>query len=110
MLRIAAHRGFHALIVLIGIGIAGAPSTPRAQSVDIDAWVIAEMTRQHIPALSYAIVRDGAVVKSGARGLANVELSAPATDATEFAIASVSKSVTASAVLLLAQDGVLSQA
>lgn len=83
-------------------------SPPRASSINVDHYVAAEMARQHIPGLSYAIVRDGAVVASGARGLANVELAAPATDVTEFAIASVSKSLTASAVLLLEQDGALS--
>jgi CubicO group peptidase (beta-lactamase class C family) len=83
-------------------------SPPRAGSINVDQYVATEMALQHIPGLSYAIVRDGAVVTSGARGLANVELAAPATEVTEFAIASVSKSLTASAVLLLEQDGALS--
>ncbi len=67
-----------------------------------------QMEAQHIPGLSYAVIQNGLVVKSGALGLANVELNAPANDATEFAIASMSKAVTASAVILLAQDGALS--
>ncbi len=70
----------------------------------MDAFIAAKMAAQHIPGLSYAVIRNGEVVRSGVRGLSNVELNVPVTDATEFAIASMSKSVTASAVLLLAQD------
>jgi CubicO group peptidase (beta-lactamase class C family) len=82
---------------------------PARTAVDaVDAYVASQMTARHIPGLSFAVVRDGAIVRSGARGLANVELNAPATEATEFAIASMSKSVTASAIMLLAQDGRLS--
>ena len=74
----------------------------------VDTYVASQMTAQHIPALAFAVVRDGAIVRAEARGLANVELNAPATGLTEFAIASMSKPVTASAIMLLAQDGQLS--
>src|SRR6188768_3613333 len=74
----------------------------------VDAYVASQMTAQHIPALAFAVVRDGAIVRAGARGVANVELNVPAMAVTEFAIASMSKPVTASAIMLLAQDGQLS--
>ena len=77
------------------------------QYASVDDFIAAQMTAQHIPGMAFAVVRNGQIVGSGARGLANIELNVPATDATEFAIASMSKSVTASAVLLLVQDGLL---
>ncbi|HEY3777292.1 MAG TPA: serine hydrolase domain-containing protein [Rhizomicrobium sp.] len=80
----------------------------RGYPLDVDAYLASQMEAQHIPGLSFAVVRDGVVVASGARGLANVELSAPAGDATEFEIASMTKPITASAVMLLAQQGALS--
>jgi CubicO group peptidase (beta-lactamase class C family) len=73
----------------------------------VDDFVASVMATQHIPALAFAAIRDGRVIQSGVSGLANVELNAPATDATEFAIASMSKSVAASAIMLLVQDGTL---
>jgi len=88
------------LALLCAVALAGQPTAGR--------YLASAMAAQHIPALSYAVVRNGVVVTSGTRGLANVELNAPATDATEFAIASMSKSISASAVVLLAQDGKLS--
>ena len=80
----------------------------RADEVDrVDSYVKLEMTAQHIPGLSLCVIRDGRVIKSQSYGFANVELNVPATLETEFAIASMTKSVTASAVMLLVQDGKL---
>jgi D-alanyl-D-alanine carboxypeptidase len=72
---------------------------------DVDAYIRTEMAELHIPGLSLAVVRDGNIVKAQTYGLANVELNVPATADTEFSIASMTKSVTASAVMLLVQDG-----
>jgi D-alanyl-D-alanine carboxypeptidase len=84
------------------------PMDAQNRTRNVEGYVASQMTAQHIPAISFAVVQNGALVQSGARGLANVELKAPAADSTEFAIASMSKSITASAVMLLAQDGRLS--
>ncbi|HKR60556.1 MAG TPA: serine hydrolase domain-containing protein, partial [Pyrinomonadaceae bacterium] len=61
--------------------------------------------QQHIPAISLCVVRDSRIIKDQTYGIANVELNVPATADTEFAIASMTKSVTASAIMLLVQDG-----
>jgi len=79
-----------------------------ARADDIDAYVQTEMAEQHIPGLSLCVVRDGRIIKDQTYGLANVELNVPATSDTEFAIASMTKSVTASAIMLLVQDGKIS--
>ena len=59
------------------------------------------------PGCSAAVAVRGEVVWAGARGLANVDGEDPLTTATEFDIASVSKQFTATAVLLLVEDGAL---
>ena len=79
-----------------------------AQADEVDAYIKVEMTEQHIPAVSLCVVRDGRIIKDQTYGIANVELNFPATADTEFAIASMTKSVTASAIMLLVQDGKIS--
>jgi CubicO group peptidase (beta-lactamase class C family) len=80
----------------------------RVNAENIDEYVKAEMAEQHIPGLSISVVRDGRIVFAKTYGMANVEFNAPATNDTEFAIASMTKSITASAIMLLVQDGKLS--
>jgi CubicO group peptidase (beta-lactamase class C family) len=65
--------------------------------------------RQHpIPGAALAIVRGGRTVKTAAYGMANLEWQTPATPETVFEIGSITKQFTASAILLLAQEGKLS--
>lgn len=63
-----------------------------------------------LPGCSAAVARDGAVVWAGAAGLADLSTGTPDTTATRFDIASLSKQFTATAVLLLQRDGMLSLA
>ncbi|QAT85980.1 beta-lactamase [Corallococcus coralloides] len=65
----------------------------------VDAFLRAEMTRNHIPAAAVAVVRDGKVIKLAAYGMANLEWKAPASPRTAFQIASGTKVFTA--VLLM---------
>ena len=60
------------------------------------------------PGCSAAVGIEGDVVWTGVRGLANLETGAEITRDTAFDIASVSKQFTATAILLLADDGKLS--
>jgi CubicO group peptidase (beta-lactamase class C family) len=85
----------------------GLPARVPIPADDVDDYVRREMSTQHIPGLSLAVVRNGKVVKSAGYGLASIELNVPVTRHTEFAIASMTKSITASAVMLLVQDGKL---
>lgn len=80
------------------------PGTPDS----VDAFVEAEMSRQHIPGLSLAVVRGGTVVKAKGYGLADVDRREPVTPETVFKIGSVSKQFLASGIMLLAQEGKLS--
>jgi CubicO group peptidase (beta-lactamase class C family) len=59
----------------------------------------------HVPALAYAVVRDGKVLDKGAVGTANLEWSTAATTDTAFPIASSTKIFTATLLLLYVQEG-----
>jgi D-alanyl-D-alanine carboxypeptidase len=80
--------------------------TARAQTEpQIDAYLTAQMNKYHIPGLSLAVVREGRIVLRKGYGLANVELSVPATAESVYKIGSVTKNFTAAAVMILAEEG-----
>jgi CubicO group peptidase (beta-lactamase class C family) len=61
--------------------------------------------QQRMPGFAYGIVLDGELLYSGGFGLANIEEGIPAGTETLFRIASMSKSVTALAILQLRNEG-----
>ena len=71
----------------------------------IDEYVRARLDSMHVAGVSIAVVKDGAIVKSGGYGAANLELHVPATAATVYRIASLTKPLTAEGVLLLVREG-----
>ena len=66
------------------------------------------MKAEQIPGLTYAIVKNGKIIDSGAYGLANVELKAPVNMHSLFSIGSIGKTFTSTAIMLLQKDGKLS--
>ena len=60
------------------------------------------------PGCAVGVYRDGRILYARGYGMANLELGVPNTPRTAFDIGSVSKEFTATAVLLLAQEGKLS--
>ncbi len=71
----------------------------------IDEYVRTEMKNRRIPGMALAIVKDGKAVKQQAYGLASVELNVAARSKTVFLLASVTKTFTSAAILLLIEDG-----
>ncbi len=63
------------------------------------------MHNRHIPGVSLAVVRDGQIIKARGYGFANVELNAPATKATVYEIGSNTKQFTATAIMMLVEQG-----
>lgn len=61
----------------------------------------------NVPGASVIVIKDGAVVLRRAYGLAILDPRTPATTATDYRLASLSKEFTAMAVMLLARDGKL---
>ena len=70
----------------------------------IDALVTKEMSDQHIPGLALGIYCDGKPIKTQGYGLANIELSVPATQYTIFQTGSVGKQFTAAAIMMLVES------
>jgi CubicO group peptidase (beta-lactamase class C family) len=67
-----------------------------------------QMVRDKIPSVSVAVFRDGALAWAQAWGVADAEAGAPATPATLFQAASISKPVAALAAMRLVEIGTLS--
>ena len=81
-----------------------ARSTPRG---DLDADLRALMRAARVPGLSACIVRDGAVAWAGAYGWANIAQRRRTTTDTIFMLASISKTVMATAVMQAVETGLL---
>lgn len=71
----------------------------------IDSVVNVEMAKQKIPGLAVAVVKNGDAMLVKGYGEANVEHHVPVKPATVFQSGSVGKQFTATAVMLLVQDG-----
>ncbi len=70
-----------------------------------DEYVRAQMSERHVPGAAIAVIKNGKIVKAEGYGLANVELNVPATRETVFEIGSISKQITAAAIMLLVEEG-----
>ena len=73
----------------------------------VESLIAYRQLRDRIPGVQVAMVHDGDVVLDTAFGLADVESATPMTTAHRFRIASHSKTFTATAVVRLAEHGVL---
>lgn len=79
-----------------------------AQLAKIDTYVQAQMAKQHIPGLTLVVTLNGQPALAKGYGVANIASATPATPATVFQIGSITKQFTASAIMLLVQDGRIS--
>lgn len=84
-----------------------APSSPAqsAATVSIDRYAAREMARQHIPGMAVGIFRSGKIVVAKGYGLSNVELNVAVKPATIFQSGSVGKQFTATAIMMLVEEG-----
>ncbi len=71
----------------------------------VDDYIKAQMAERHVPGAAVAVIQKGRVVKMKGYGMASVEFAATVTVDTVFEIGSVSKQMTAAAILLLVEDG-----
>jgi CubicO group peptidase (beta-lactamase class C family) len=104
--------GFNALAVLalaLGIGAATAFVTTCAAQEDlqakVDEYTNLEMQKQRIPGLSLAVIKAGEIVLAKGYGLANVEHQVPVKPETIFQSGSVGKQFTATAAMILVEEG-----
>jgi CubicO group peptidase (beta-lactamase class C family) len=76
-----------------------------ALTTSVSEYVKAEMERQHIPGLSLLVAKGGKIVSAVGFGLANVELQVPVKPETIFQSGSIGKQFTATAVMMLVEEG-----
>jgi CubicO group peptidase (beta-lactamase class C family) len=88
-----------------------APSIARAQTASaavssvVSNYVQSEMQRQHIPGVALLVSRSGKIVQAEGFGFANVELQVHVKPETIFQSGSVGKQFTATAVMMLVEEG-----
>ncbi len=85
--------------------VVSAPAQSPATTAAVTDYVKAEMQRQHIPGLSLLVVKNGKILRAEGFGLANVELQTPVKAETVFQSGSVGKQFTATAVMMLVEEG-----
>lgn len=97
------------VVVLIAAGIAGLVFRQNLSdcltSTHTDAYVREQMKEQKIPGLALSVVRDGRLIKAKGYGLASVELHVRVKPMTLFQTGSVGKQFTATAVMMLVEQG-----
>jgi CubicO group peptidase (beta-lactamase class C family) len=79
-----------------------------ATTAAVSEYVKAEMQRQHIPGLSLLVVKNGTIVQAEGFGLSNVELQVAVKPETIFQSGSVGKQFTATAAMMLVEEGKIS--
>jgi CubicO group peptidase (beta-lactamase class C family) len=96
-------------VIATAVSLSFAGQAPASDVVEIsekvEAYVVAEMHAERIPGLALGIARDGQIVKARGYGSANVELDVPVKPETIFQTGSVGKQFTATAVMMLVEDG-----
>lgn len=100
------------LVALSSHGIAQnvtpGPGDPKDLHTFVDSLIKAEMAKERIPGAAFVFVKDGRVVMMSGYGLARVESFAPVVpESTIFRIGSISKVFTATAVVQLADRGLV---
>jgi CubicO group peptidase (beta-lactamase class C family) len=71
----------------------------------VETFVKGEMDRQHIPGLALLVARDGKIVRAQGFGFANLEHRVTVKPETIFQSGSVGKQFTATAVMMLVEEG-----
>ncbi len=97
------------LLLTLPLCLAAPLLTPRDARADaIDDFVQAQMAKQHVPGVAVGVVVKGKFVKEKGYGQADVERNVPVTTDTVFEIGSVTKQFTATAIMMLVDQGKIS--
>jgi len=113
--RFAKADRFHGQIICLLVLFFGSASVVAAQQkylppekrLQIEAAVSSFMSANSVPGIGAAVVLEGEPVWSAGFGMADLEDSAPVTSSTLFRLGSISKPVTATAILQLWEQGKL---
>ncbi len=94
--------------VAVGQQAPARPALTAQQLASIDAFVTAEMKREHVPGLAVGVYSRGKILLAKGYGLANVELSVAVKPETIFQSGSVGKQFVSAAIMMLVEEGKLS--
>ncbi len=103
--RRPAAAGFTALGLLLGASAAQAAPQAPPQFDSVRRAILQTLEEAKVPSIAVAIVKDGKIVWEDAFGWADVERRIPATAHTAYSLASMTKPITATAVMNLAEAG-----
>jgi CubicO group peptidase (beta-lactamase class C family) len=84
---------------------ASPPDTPEGRAEAVDAIVQDVMAANDVPGASVAIVHHGDVVYQPSYGVADRTTEQPATDSTMYQLASATKAIAGTAVMMLVEEG-----
>jgi len=87
------------------LSLALVPTLATAPSDPVDDYVQSEMQKQHVPGLALMVARGGKIIRAQGYGLSNVELQVPVKPESIFQSGSVGKQFTATAVMMLVEEG-----
>jgi len=93
------------IVAVILLAACFAQAQRAATTAAVTDYVRAEMQRQHIPGLALLVAQNGKIIRAEGFGLANVELQVPVKPETVFQSGSVGKQFTATAVMMLEEEG-----
>jgi CubicO group peptidase (beta-lactamase class C family) len=92
------------LFLLVWVGTVMG-QTPDSTADPVAEFVKTEMKRQHIPGLAVLVAREGEILRAQGFGFSNVELQVPVKPETVFQSGSLGKQFTATAVMMLVEEG-----
>jgi CubicO group peptidase (beta-lactamase class C family) len=95
------------MVALVVVGEAFCQTSSSA-SDEVAQYVKTEMARQHIPGIALLVSRNGEIVRAQGFGVSNVELQVPVKPETLFQSGSVGKQFTATAIMMLVEEGKIS--
>jgi len=99
------------LAIVLAVSLSASCNAPTGESRTAAQQVdelFAPLTVGVQPGAAVVIVRDGEILYEGHYGFADIEKAIPITSATNFRLASVSKQFSTMAIMILADDGLLS--
>jgi len=97
-------KGCALLLCVAGLA-ASTSSFVTDEGAKVDGYVRGEMQRERIPGLALGVYRDGKIIKAEGYGVANLEWDVPVKADTIFQSGSVGKQFTATAVMMLVEEG-----
>lgn len=97
-----------AFVLMVAMTMTSSAKKPDTVSLnEATAWIKRQMKVTGDPALAIAVVKDGRIILEQGFGLADTKKQTKATEHTLFSLASISKPITATGIMLLDQRGKL---